>query len=123
MYMGINAVFATCTAGVIASFVGGYSAQQIADKLLSYMVDEEALKKHVQHLQSPEYQYEQALKEVGATKDTHINEIRRQRKLDLLKYHPDKLVDATEEQKTESGQILIKKMYAFGIIETFRAKK
>ena len=91
--------------------------------MLSYMVDEETLNKHVQHLQSPEFQYEEALKEVGATKDTHINEIRRQRKLDLLKYHPDKLVDATEEQKTESGQILIKKMYAFGIIETFRAKK
>ena len=97
--MGVNAVVATCTAGIIESFAGGYTAQQIADKMLSYMVDEEALEKHVQYLQSPEFQYEEALKEVGATKDTHINEIRRQRKLDLLKYHPDKLVDATEEQK------------------------
>ena len=74
-------------------------------------------------MQSPEFQYEKALKEVGATKDTHIDEIKRQRKLDLLKYHPDKLVGATEEQKKESGQIFWKKMYAFGIIETWRAER
>ena len=74
-------------------------------------------------MQSPEFQYEEALKEVGATKDTHIDEIKRQRKLDLLKYHPDKLVGATEEQKKESGQIFWKKMYAFGIIETWRAER
>ena len=47
VYFGINAVVATCTAGIIASFAGGYTAQQIADKILSYMVDEKALEKHV----------------------------------------------------------------------------
>ena len=35
-------------------------------------------------------------------------------------YHPDKMVDSTEEEKNEAKDILIKKMYAYSVIESFR---
>ena len=47
VYFGFNAVVATLTAGIIASFATGLTAQQIADKILSHWVDEKALKEHV----------------------------------------------------------------------------
>ena len=44
------------------------------------------------NLLTPEEQYKKALKELNIKEDTSLQEIKRMRKLDILKYHPDKFI-------------------------------
>ena len=70
--IGFNACAVTCSAtifGFAVSWVSGYSAKEIADKVYKQMVDESDLQENLEYLNSPKRQYEIALQTIDVTDD------------------------------------------------------
>ena len=86
--------------GFVGSVAGGWTCQSAIEYLGEKSMTQEEIDIIVNDLLPPEGIYKKALKELNFEENTSLGEIKRQRKIDALKYHPDKIVpkkDASEE--------------------------
>ena len=89
--IGINA-WVAFGIGIFGSIAGGWSCQSAIQYLGYKIMTKDEVDIIENNLLTPEEQYKKALKELNIKEDTSLQEIKRMRKLDILKYHPDKFI-------------------------------
>ena len=87
--------------GVVGSIAGGWSCQSAIEYLGSKGMSKEEIDIIIKDLLPPEGQYKKAMKELKIKEGTSLQEIKRQRKLDILKYHPDKFIPNEDDSEEE----------------------
>ena len=130
-FIGVNswAAYGLYAGAMASSLLCGMGATKLIEYIGSKFISEKELDHITMHLLPPEGQYKRALEVLDLDESFPLNEIKKRRKTDRLKNHPDKMKfdgTETEEKKAEimskATALFIKSEAAYDIVIEYREK-